>query len=178
MPRPATNRAVADEIARSYEKFDRQELINILSYLTKVYVVDGTMPFNLPGAGGGPGGQLADVAGAEKDFDFVKLVDQVKRRLPHLPELAAFQIEDGKVTLRAGNQKIVFGERITSEFVPTSAPSPAAPAPQKGAAPAIAAAAKAAGGAKKAEEKQPNLSDTQQEALNDIVTRFKNLELD
>src|SRR5947207_14040199 len=105
MPRPATNRAVAEEIARAYEKFDRQELINILSYLTKVYVVDGTMPFNLPGAAGAAGGQLGDVAGAEKDFDFVKLMDQLKRRLPHLAELAAFQIEEGKVTLRAGNQK-------------------------------------------------------------------------
>jgi len=46
MPGPPTSRAVAEEIARSYEKFDRHQLINILSYLTKVYVVDGTMPFN------------------------------------------------------------------------------------------------------------------------------------
>jgi hypothetical protein len=176
MTRPATNRAVAEEIARSYEKFDRQELINILSYLTRVYVVEGTMPFNLPVEG--RTGQLGDVAGAEKDFDFVKLIDQLKKRLAHLPELAAFQIEDGKVTLRAGNQKITFlGDRVTAEFVPTTAAPPPAPA-QRGAAPAIAAAAKAGGGAKKPEEKGPALSETQQEALNDIVTRFKNLELD
>lgn len=177
MTRPATNRAVAAEIARAYEKFDRQELIEILSYLTRVYVVDGTMPFNLPvGAGTG---QLGDVsAGAEKDFDFVKLIDQLKRRLPNIPELAHFQVEDGKVTLRVANQKITFGERVTSEFVPTTAP--AAPAPGKASAPgAIGAAAGAASGAKpKPAEKGPNLTETQQEALNDIVTRFKNLELD
>lgn len=178
MTRPAANRAVAEEIARSYEKFDRQELINILSYLTKVYVVDGTMPFNLPAASGAAGGgQLGDVAGAEKDFDFVKLIDQLKRRLPTLPELAHFQIEEGRVTLRVANQKITFGDRVTSEFVPSGAQAPA-PA-GKGAAPAIAAAAKAGGAVQpKAAEKGPNLSDSQQEALNDIVTRFKNLELD
>src|SRR5262245_23751196 len=174
MPRPATNRAVAEEIARAYEKFDRQELINILSYLTKVYVVDGTMPFNLVPDKTGP---VGDAAGAEKELDFTKLVDQLKRRLPHMPELGYFQVEEGKVTLRVANQKITFGERVTSEFVPTS--SAPAPSPAK-ASGAIAAAAKAAGGAKPPadKEKAASLSDTQQEALNDIVTRFKNLELD
>jgi len=175
MSRPTTNRSVAEEIARAYEKFDRQELINICSYLTKVYVVDGTMPFNLPVQGSG---QLGDVEGGEKDFTFVKLIDQLKRRLPKLAELAHFQIEDGRVTLRAGNQKITFSEdRVTSEFVPSSAPASIAPS-GKAAAPAVAAAAKAGGAKQKPEEKGPNLSEAQQEALNDIVTRFKNLELD
>lgn len=180
MPRPATNRAVAEEIARAYEKFDRQELINILSYLTKVYVVDGTMPFNLVPE---KAGQLGDVSGAEKDFDFVKLVDQLKRRLPHMPELGYFQIEEGRVTLRVENQKITFGERVTSGFVPTSSAPPPPPAVSPGkAAGAIAAASKAAAGAggkpSAKDEKQAGLSEAQQEALNDIVTRFKNLELD
>jgi hypothetical protein len=177
MSRPATNRAVAEEIARAYEKFDRQELIGFLAHLTKVYVVDGTMPFNL--VSGAPAGHLGDVEGAEKDFTFVKLIDQLKRRLPKIPELAHFQNEDGKVTLRAGNQKITFAEDgLTSQFVASSAP--AAPAgPPKGVGPAVAAATKAASGVKpKPEEKGPNLSDAQQEALNDIVARFKNLELD
>jgi len=175
MPRPATNRAVTEEIARAYDKFDRQELINILSYLTKVYVVDGTMPFTLPGEKG----ELAGVPGGEKDFDFVKLIDQLKRRLPHVPELGYFQIEEGKVTLRVANQKIIFGDRVTSEFVAvTGAPAPAAP--QKAAGAAIAAAARAAGAAvgPRPDEKGVSLSEAQQEALNDIVTRFKNLEID
>lgn len=177
MPRPATNRAVADEIARAYEKFDRQELIGILAYLTKTYVVDGTLPFNLSGEKKGAAGDLS--AEAEKELDFPKLIDQLKRRLTHIPQLGYFQIEDGKVTLRVDNQKIAFGERVTSEFVPTSAPPPpVAPAKGPGAAGAIAAATKAAGGAKAPAEDKKNLSDTQQEALNDIMTRFKNLELD
>jgi hypothetical protein len=176
MPRPATNRAVVEEIARAYEKFDRQELINILSYLTKTYVVDGTMPFNLVGE---KAGQVGDVAGAEKDLDFPKLIDQLKRRLPHMPELGYFQVESGKVTMRAANQKVTFGERgPTSEFVPTSSAPPPAAAPAAKAAGAVAAASKAAGGAKPPADKPASLSDTQQEALNDIVTRFKNLELD
>ena len=174
MPRPATNRAVAEEIARAYEKFDRQELIGILAYLTKTYVVDGTLPFNLTGEKTGPAG---DLAGAEKDLDFPKLIDQLKRRLPHITELTHFAIEDGKVTLRVANQKVTFGDRVTSEFVPTSAPPPP-PSPAKNAPGAIAAASKAAGAAKPPKEDKANLSDTQQEALNDIMTRFKNLELD
>lgn len=175
MPRPATNRAVAEEIARAYEKFDRQELIGILAYLTKTYVVDGTLPFNLVEKSGG---QIGDVGGgAEKDLDFPKLIDQLKRRLPHIPELGNFHIEEGRVTLRVANQKITFGERVTSEFVPTTAP-PAPSSPAKSAPGAIAAASKAAGAAKPAKEDKQNLTDTQQEALNDIVTRFKNLELD
>ncbi len=180
MPRPATNRAVAEEIARSYEKFDRQELINILSYLTKTYVVDGTMPFNLVGEGGKGGAQAGADPAAEKDLDFPKLVDQLKKRLPHLPELQHFHVEAGKVTLRAGNQKVTFGERITSEFVPTSS-APAASPPPKSAAGAIAAAGKAgaaASGPAPAKDDKANLSESQQEALNDIVTRFKGLELD
>jgi hypothetical protein len=174
MPRPATNRAVAEEIARAYEKFDRQELINILAYLTKTYVVDGTMPFNLVGDKAGP---VGDATGAEKDLDFVKLVDQLKRRCTHIPELGYFQVEEGKVTLRVANQKITFGERVTSEFVTSSAPPPSPAHTAKGAAGAIAAASKAAQ-AKQPAKEDKNLSDTQQEALNDIMTRFKNLELD
>lgn len=175
MPRPATNRAVAEEIARSYEKFDRQELLNILSFLTKTYVVDGTMPFNLVGDKSAPGD-----AGAEKDLDFPKVIDQLKRRLPHIPELGYFQVEGGRVTLRAGNQKVTFGERVTVEFVPSSnAPPPAPTATSKGAERAIAAASQAAQSQKPAkDERTANLSDSQQEALNDIVTRFKGLELD
>ncbi len=190
--RPAVNRAVADEIAKSYEKFDRQELIQILSYLTKVYVVDGTMPFNLvPGAAGGKGGEIAAVEGAEKDFDFPKLIDQLKKRLPDLAELKYFQIEDGKVTLRVANQKVTFGERVTTEFVPTSqqmappapsaAPPRGAPLPaglpssfkEKGVAPG-----KPGGAKSDAEKKGPALTEAQQEAVNDILTRFKNLEID
>ena len=172
MPRPATNRAVAEEIARSYEKFDRQELINILCEFTRTYIVQNTMPFNLTGD---KPGQTGD-AGAEKDLDFVKLVTQLKGRLPHMPELGYFQVEDRKVVLRAGGQKITFGERVTSSFDTASS----APPPPSSAAGAAAAAAKAAGGGAKppAKDDKANLSDTQQEAVNDIVTRFKNLELD
>lgn len=176
MPKPATNRRVAEEIGRSYEKFSREELLNILSWLTKTYVVDGTMPFNLPAQKG----ELGDVAGgAEKDFDFPKLIDQLKKRLPDIPELKHFQIEEGKVTLRVANQKVTFGERVTSEFVPTAAP-PAAPAPAKAVGQAAAAGKKEGAAAKAAapEERPTHLSEAQQEALNDIVSRFKNLELD
>jgi hypothetical protein len=169
MPKPATNRKVAEEIGRAYEKFSREELINLLGYITRTYVVDGTMPFNLPAQKG----ELADVAGAEKDFDFPKLIDQLKKRLPDMAELKYFQLEEGRVTVRVANQKITFGERVTSEFVPTSAaPPPPSPAKIVGQAAAKAAAVKAP------EDPKPNLSESQQEALNDIAKRFKNLELD
>jgi hypothetical protein len=175
MPRPPTNRAVGEEIANAYEKFDRKELIEILCQLTKTYVVDGTMPFNLVGEKGGD-------PGAEKDLDFVKVITQLKGRLPHIPELNYFQVEGGKVTLRAGGQKITFGERVTAQFdTASSAPAPSPAAPTQGAGKAAAAAAAAAakaGGAKAPKEEKQSLSETQQEAVNDIVTRFKNLELD
>lgn len=177
MTRPATSRAVAEEIARSYEKFERHELINILSYLTKVYVVDGTMPFNLPGEGG----KLGHVEGAEKELDFAKLIDQLKKRLPKMKELNYFQTESGRVMLRVGNQKITFGDRVTTEFVPSSQ---APPPPPKSASPGQAVGAAASAGARAkakpedAKEQTPALSDQEQEALHDISTRFGNLELD
>jgi hypothetical protein len=176
MPRPATNREVADEMARAYEKFDRGELIKILVDFTQTYVTKNTMPFNLVGDKGGD-------ASAEKDLDFVKVVTQLKGRLPHIPELNYFQVENGRVTLRAGGQKITFGEKVTAQFDASSSsgppPAPSAPAVKgvPGAAAAAAAAAKA-GGSKAPKEEKANLSETQQEAVNDIVTRFKNLELD
>ncbi|MHC4831567.1 MAG: hypothetical protein ACYTFT_14625 [Planctomycetota bacterium] len=172
MARPATSRAVADEIARSYEKFDRSHLINILTYLTKTYVVDGTMPFNLPGEGG----KLAAVDGAEKEVTFPKLIDQLKKRLPNLKELSFFQVVGDKVTLRAGNQKVTFGDRVTTEFVASADPPPRqtqAPASAIG-----AAASAGAGASEKKPEKAPSLSATEQETLHDIATRFGNLELD
>jgi hypothetical protein len=169
MPRHENSRTTVDDIARSYERFDKAELINILSYLTKQYVVDGTMPFNLPGE---RAGKLGDVAGAEEDFTFAKLVDQLKRRLPKLKELGYFQVDDGRVTLRVENQKITFGDRVTSEFVAATAPAkPAAPAPKPVGAPT-------APPGRKAPEPDANLTEAQQEALNDIKTRFKSLELD
>jgi len=177
MPRPSTSRAAAEEIRRSYDKFDRAELLNILSYLTKVYVVDGTMPFSLPGEH-----KNDAVADAEKELTFSKLVDQLKRRLPKLKELSYFQVEEGKAVLRVGNQKITFGDRVTTEFVRTSGPAPAAPVAPVSPSPIAAVGAAAAAGttvAKQAKkEKPPSLSDAEQEALHDISTRFSNLDLD
>jgi hypothetical protein len=169
MPRPPTNRAVAEEIAKTFEKYDRQELIGLLTHVTKTYVVDGTTPFNLTGKEG----QTA--AEAEKSLDFVRIVELLKAKFAHVPEMSYFTVEDGRVTIRVGNEKITFGERVTKEFVTASAPPPVAAA--KGAAGAIAAAQKAAGG-QKAPEKGEKISDAQKEALDDIVTRFKGLELD
>jgi len=169
MPRPATNKAVAEEIAKAFEKYDRQELIGLLTHLTKTYVVDGTIPFNLTGKEG------PAAAEAEKEFDFVKIVEQLKRKFAHVPEVSYFAVEDGRVTIRVDNEKITFGQRVTKEFVTTSAPPAAA---MKGAGGALAAAAKAAGGGKPAEAKSEKMSETQKEALDDIVTRFKGLELD
>ena len=166
MPRPATNRAVAEEIAKAFEKYDREQLIGLLTHLTKTYVVDGTVPFNLTGKEG------AAATEAEKELDFVKIVEQLKRKFVHVPEISYFSIEDGRVNIRVGEEQITFGERVTKKFVTASTP------PAKGAPGALAAAAKAAGGGKTAEAKGDKMSETQKEALDDIVTRFKGLELD
>ncbi|GIW72547.1 MAG: hypothetical protein KatS3mg102_2089 [Planctomycetota bacterium] len=115
MPRFQNSRTTVDEIARAYERL-RQGGADpqLLAYLTKQYVLDGTMPFNLPSE---REGQLGDVTGAEEEFTFARLIDQLKKRLPRMKELGYFHLEDGRVTLRVANQKIVFGERVTSEFV-------------------------------------------------------------
>ena len=177
MPRPSTSRAAAEEIRRSYDKFDRAELLNILSYLTKVYVVDGTMPFSLPGEHKHDAGEET-----EKELTFAKLIDQLKRRLPKLTELTYFQVEEGKAVLRVGNQKITFGDRVTTEFARASGPAAAAPAAPVAQAPGAAIGTAAAAGTKAAKktkkEQPPSLSDAEQEALHDISTRFSNLDLD
>lgn len=170
MPRPKLNREVAEEIASAYEKFDRAELLNYLVNFTRTYIIEGTIPFGFEKG-----------SDAEKEIDFVKLIEQLKRRLPHVPELGYFGVEDGKVILRVSGQKISFGERVTHQFDTSAAapPSPATPARSPaGAAPSASGGSKPPPGVKPAPKDEKKISDTQQEAVNDIVTRFKNLELD
>jgi hypothetical protein len=170
MTRPTFNRDIAGEISQSLEKYDRQTLINLLSHLLKTYVIEGTMPFNLPL----PEKDFAQdvVEKAKEEFTFAKLIEQIKKRLPKLQELKHFNIEEGKVTLLVENLKVTFGEKITSEFVPVRVPHAAAAAP-KTQAPA------APGEQKKGEAKKAKpLSEKEQEALHDIMQRFKRLELD
>ena len=90
--------------------------------------------------------------------------------------LSYFAVEDGRVTITIGEEKITFGERVTKKFVTMSAPP--AHVSTGASANALAAAASKASGAKAAEQKSEKMSETQKEALDDIVTRFKGLELD
>ncbi|RME72723.1 MAG: hypothetical protein D6776_08255 [Planctomycetota bacterium] len=167
MPRHENSRTTIEDIARSYERFDKAELIDMLSYLTKQYVLDGTMPFNLPGE---RDGKLGDVGGQQEELTFSKLIDQLKRRLPNLKELGYFHVDNDRVVLRVDNQKITFGERVTSEFVAATAPVKPPPGPKPAGAPRPEAERRKAA--------EPSLTEAQQEALNDIKTRFKSLELD
>jgi len=136
-----------EQLKASHSHLSQEELLDLVCHLTKTYVMDQAIPFDIP---------LPERAEDLKDdapyappspdevqdddtpeIRFARLIDGLKRRT-RLPQLAGFTVDDtGRAVLVVDNQKITFGERVTVEFVPLrqnpTAPAPAAeePAPRR-----------------------------------------------
>ena len=138
------SRGVLEKIRASYDKLSREELLDLICYVSKTYIVEQTIPFDVPlPESGGPGAEPSDRdAEAPPDPEvmdappaaqtsaaqrFATLVEGLKKRT-RLPQLEHFSVEDGKAVLVVDNQKITFGDRVTVEFVPVRGrPAPSAP---------------------------------------------------
>jgi hypothetical protein len=136
------SRGVLEKIRQSYDKLSREELLDLICYISKTYIVEQTIPFDVPipeAEETPPDPEVVDgdapVANAPSPAQrFATLIEGLKKRT-QLPQLASFSVEDGKAVLVVDNQKIVFGDRVTVEFVPTrtrprsgEVPVPAIPA--------------------------------------------------
>ena len=147
------SRGVLEKIRASYDKLSREELLDLICYVSKTYIVEQTIPFDVPlpeKEEAPPDPEVMDAPPAAQTSAaqrFATLVEGLKKRT-QLPQLEHFSVEDGKAVLVVDNQKITFGDRVTVEFVPVrgrpapSAPpstQPATPAPRSSPAPAEAA---------------------------------------
>ena len=138
-------RGVLDKIRASYDKLSREELLDLICYISKTYIVEQTIPFDIPipeKDEAPPDAEVIDAESAPRTAApsatqrFASLVEGLKKRT-QLPQLEHFSIEDGKVVLVVDNQKVTFGDRVTVEFVPRSGRPASAPAPGPPPAPAL-----------------------------------------
>jgi hypothetical protein len=125
-----------EKLRKAHEHLSQEQLLDLVCHLTKTYVIEQTIPFDVPlpeRAEPRDRPDVADPAGAVVDDPeaspvrrFARLIEGLKRRA-ELPQLDGFSVQDGKVVLVVDNQKVTFGERVTIEFVPVrQSPTPAA----------------------------------------------------
>jgi hypothetical protein len=128
------------EIQESLGRFEREQLVDILTHLFRVYVMEGA-PANATAAVGG-GDELSGLG-------FAQLIERLQLRLD-LPELALFEVQGGRVSVRIdGRLQPLELPAARSEPAPPARPAPtpvtpvaAAPSPAASSpAPATAAAA-------------------------------------
>src|SRR6185369_13443711 len=113
----------------------REELVEILTYVFKTYVVEGTSPLT-PGAGA----QL-DARSELDGLSFAQLITWLQQHLD-APELALFEVQGDRVGVRVGGRSVAI-EAPRQEPVALPPPPVAAPVPAPVAAPVAAPAAPA-----------------------------------
>lgn len=116
MPERPDLRAIARDIRESLADYDREALVEILTYVFKEYVVQGAPPVLL-----GRADTIEDLAG----LSFPELMRALQTRLEH-QELELFQVQDEVVLVRA--QGVL--TPLTADQLPQRGrPAPVAAAP-------------------------------------------------
>jgi len=116
MPERPDLRAIARDIRESLADYDREALLEILTYVFKEYVVQGTPPVLL-----GRADTIEDLAG----LSFPELMRALQTRLEH-PELELFQVQDDVVLVRAQG---VLTPLTVDQLPQRSRPAPVAATP-------------------------------------------------
>src|SRR5262245_3150101 len=135
MPGPNVLDLVGD-IREAVERLPKDQLVDILVYVFKEYVVEGSPPL-----AAGPGVAVQDdLAG----MSFAEVVRSLQLRLD-LPELELFDVQGARVSIRLQGRSIpIEVGAARAEPGPPPAPPPPAAAPPAPSAPAPAARAPAA----------------------------------
>lgn len=92
------NQKVKQEIVKSLQSLERDELVEILSHLIKVYVIEGNSPFKLNKG-------RENLFKGKNILSFVELIYYLKEQY-HFPELEIFKIEDHKVTVNLEGKSV------------------------------------------------------------------------
>jgi|GEM_PF-1478826 len=108
-------RKISGNIREALADFDREALLEILTYVFKEYVVEGPPPMLIS-----QHEKLEDLAG----LSFAQLMSTLQTRLEH-PELGLFAVEGNTVTVRAGGNRVP----LQADTRGRSATQPAASAP-------------------------------------------------
>lgn len=137
MPGPNVLDLLGD-IREAVERLPREQLVDILVYIFKEYVVEGAPPL-----AAGPMSVQDDLAG----MSFAEVIRSLQLRLD-LPELELFDVQGSRVTVRLQGRSIpieVGAARAEPGPPPAPTPPPSVPAPAPAArAPVVAPAAAAA----------------------------------
>ncbi len=128
---PRAIRMVVDQIRGALEGYQREELIEILTYVFKTYVVEGGSPLVT-----GAGVQL-DARSELDGLSFAQLVTWLQQHLD-APELALFEVQGDRVGVRVGGRSVAI-EAPRQE--PVAPPPPVVAAPVAAPAPVTAQAA-------------------------------------
>jgi hypothetical protein len=121
---PKNLRLYADELRHALDKHTREELVEMLGYLFKEYVL-GAAPAQTGAAA------LLDAKSELDGMSFAQVITWLQQHLD-LPELALFDVQGARVSIRAGGRPVP---------LEANAPEPLAPAPVAAPAPAPAPAA-------------------------------------
>ena len=118
MTDPKNLRRVVGEIREGLERHSREELIEILTYVFKEYVVEGASPLGV-GAGA-----LLDARTELSGMGFAELVTWLQHHLD-LPELGLLEVAAGRVSVRAGGRAVPIEPPRAEPPPSAAAPSPA-----------------------------------------------------
>jgi hypothetical protein len=121
MPEPSLRDLVGD-IREALERHSREELIEILTYIFKEYVVEGPAPISSP---------QPVVRDDMTGLNFAEAIRTLQLRLD-LPELALFEVTADRVFVRLGGQRLLVeaqASRPEPAPAPMASPTPPAPPP-------------------------------------------------
>jgi hypothetical protein len=145
-PRTHDVRRLVAEIKSALDSYPKEALAEILTYVFKVYVVEGPLPL------AASAGTLLEARPELEGQSFAQVVAWLQLHLD-LPELSLFEVDGERVSVRIGGRLMPLEAAASRpEPLPPAraavAPTPAAPAPAPaapptaGAAPASSAAAR------------------------------------
>jgi hypothetical protein len=117
---PPNIRDLVGDIRESLDRFPREALVEILTYVFKEYVVEGPAPLQ-----SAPPTLRDDLEG----MSFAEVIRSLQLRLD-LPELGLFEVQGDRVTIKIGGRPVpVEAQASRPDPLPAAPPPMAAPAP-------------------------------------------------
>ena len=128
---PPTLRDLVGDIREAVERYSREQLVEVLVYVFKQYVVEGPAPLQST-----PAVMHDDLEG----MSFPEVIRALQLRLD-LPELELLEVQGERVFVRVGGRAVAL-EAQSSRAAPgpassTAAPGPVTPTPPVAAAPGV-----------------------------------------
>ena len=117
---PPSIRDLVGDIRDSLEKFPREALVEILTYVFKEYVVEGAAPVS---------SSQAAVRDELEGLSFAEVIQRLQLRLD-LPELTLFEVQGDRVSVKIGGRSLPIDTQASRpDPMPPPAPlaAPAAP---------------------------------------------------